>query len=90
VVKYTGGWHNWGRSSILLLCQKPLLRRGGRIMSACSVALGAVSAAIFPKAILVVVFVIAAVGFIVGIDLTPSCRPAAIGVFRVFSTYSRA
>jgi hypothetical protein len=45
-------------------------QRGGRIMSTCAVALAAVGPAIFPKTILVVVFTIAAVGFIVGVVLS--------------------
>jgi hypothetical protein len=43
--------------------------RGGRVMSLCSVALAAVGPVIFPKTVLVVVFIIAAIGFIVGIIL---------------------
>jgi len=39
-------------------------------MSACSVALAAIGPAIFPKTILVVVFIIAAVGVVVGIALS--------------------
>jgi hypothetical protein len=53
-------------------------QRGGKIMSICSVALAAVAPVILPKPILVVVFIIAAVGFVIGIVLSIYGRRAVV------------